>query len=262
LTTRSCSRTASDAEAMNNLILTGLSLLVLLSGGGESANTLEAARELYEQGDFDGSAKLAVHINTADGYSLAARARLMKARFYPQLENRPDLLQQVINDATLALELEPDHLDAHLQMAMALGMLADERNPVAAYLRGYAVRGRQHIDQALKIAPDDPWANGLLGMWHLQIVHRATAFMGEQLYEASVEDGLYYCDRARQLSRDELQVVFGCAVSLYEIDPVLYAEKVCRILEDIAARLPSGIEEKFIMEDARSMLEIKKTAHR
>ncbi len=138
------------------------------------ANTYEIAEQLYYVGKFQESAMIARKLDTVKAYALAGKATLAEASFLAKEIDKSSLFQQAISDSEKALKLQPLHLGAHLQIAMALGFVADHENILSAYLNGYAEQGKYHLEKALSIAPNNAWANGLYGMWHLQVVRRAT----------------------------------------------------------------------------------------
>ena len=81
---------------------------------------------LYDQGAMLNAAELARGFGTADGYALAAQATLVAAIY--QVPDGPDetLLRQAADDARAALALDPDNLQAILDLALALGHIAED----------------------------------------------------------------------------------------------------------------------------------------
>ena len=154
--------------------------LALLIGAGAAAHgqDLRQAHTLYDQGAMLKAADLARGFGTADGYALAAQATLVAAIY--QVPGRPDetLLRQAAVDARAALTLDPDDVQALLRLAVALGYI-DESHPIDAHLNGTAHEGKALLDRALALAPDNAWAHGMLGVWHLRIVKHARPMLAE-----------------------------------------------------------------------------------
>jgi hypothetical protein len=225
------------------------------------ANTLENAEQLYAIGNYKDSARMARTINTAASYSLAAKATLAQATFIALEEEKYELLQQAIKDADAALNLDSTYIDAHLQIALALGSIADLKHPIIAYLKGYASEGKQHLDIALSIAPDDAWVNGILGIWHLQIVNHTSTSLAENLYDANLDDGLYHCQKAKQQGKNNLQILYGCAISLYEFNVDPYKKQACEILESIVETKPIDVTESYVVQQATIKLNEKSLRH-
>jgi tetratricopeptide (TPR) repeat protein len=195
-----------------------LVLILLTFGVGAAAGGLPRAEALYRAGDMREAAAAARTLGSADAYALAAKASLVEAIYQAKDGERTSLLEQAISDAKEALELDPKSVDARLQVALALGHLAED-DVVGAQMNGYVEEGRRLIDQALELAPDDPWAHGLLGMWHLQVVRHAGRALAGSLYGADPQTGLAQCEKALAMAPRDLTIRFGCALSRLQADP-------------------------------------------
>jgi hypothetical protein len=231
-----------------------LALAFLIGAGAAHGQDLREAQALYDQGVMLKAAELARGFGTADGHALAAQATLVAAIY--QVRGGPDrgLLRQAADDARAALAIDPDHLHAHLRLALALGYLA-EGDPINAHLEGSAQEGRALLDRALALAPDSAWAHGMLGVWHLRVVKHAGPMLAESLYGASAEQGRAQCDEAARLAPEILAVRFGCAIALLEADPRRHMQDAAEIL-DMVARLPAGdAAAALIQADARRRLD-------
>ncbi|HEX5078762.1 MAG TPA: hypothetical protein VFV80_06380 [Geminicoccaceae bacterium] len=236
-----------------------LALALLAGVGATHGKDLVEATALYDRGAMLKAAALARGIGSADGFALAAQATLVAAVY--QVHGTPDrrLLQQAADDARAALALDPDHLQALLRLALALGYLA-EGDPVAAYLNGSAREGKALLDRALALAPDNAWAHGLLGVWHLRIVKHAGPLLAESLYGASLAEGRAQCAAAARLAPGIIAVRFGCAVALLEADPRRYRADAMATL-DTVARLPADdAATRLIRADARHRLAMLRSA--
>lgn len=232
----------------------GVCLSLLLSQAW--ADELDKATALYHRGKFAEAAKLGRAAGSADGFALAAKGTLVDAVHLAPLEKKSDLLQVAIGDARRALALDPEHVEARLQLAIALGNLAELRDPIQAHLDGFAKRGKELIDQALRLDPDNRWARALLGIWHLRIVERAGAGLGQQLYGASREAGLDYCSEA--LSDRVAALKYGCAVAMLELDGAEFAEVAEQTLTAIGATPARDAAERLVQSDAGRLLEALK----
>jgi tetratricopeptide (TPR) repeat protein len=234
---------------------TSLALALLVAVPAMAATRLEQAEDLYRRGDLRAAASLARQAGGAEGLSLAAKATLVDAVWRASPETEPELLEQAAADAEAALKLDPNYVDAHLQLAIALGQLGDLQDPVSAHLMGYGHEGKLHLDRALELAPDDPWAHALLGIWHLQIVRRAGAELAEQLYGASEARGVALCHEALALAPDEPNLGFGCAVSMLEVDGETYRAAALALLESIKRRPPEDEAERLVRDEAAEVVE-------
>ncbi|MEM7400122.1 MAG: hypothetical protein AAF354_14520 [Pseudomonadota bacterium] len=213
---------------------------------------LAEANALYDQGVMLKAAELARGIGTPDGYVLASRSALVAAVYQmPQVDIA--LLEQAAADARAALALDPDHLQAHLQLTLAIGHIA-EQDPIGAHFDGSAHDGKALLDRALALAPDNAWVHGLLGVWHLRLVKHAGPLLAESLYDASVERGREQCAEAASLAPDDLAIRFGCAISLLEAHPTRFADEAVDVL-DTLVRLPAkDAATELVQNEARRRL--------
>ena len=133
--------------------------------------------------------------------------------------------------------------------------------PISAHLKGYASEGRALLERARELAPPgDPWPDGLLGIWHLQLVHLGSAALAAELYGASAAQGVALCRRAAAEAPTALALRYGCAVSMLELDQGgLGAEALAELAAivalpaaDAAERLIQGAARRRLAEVSRS----------
>ncbi|MGH6912473.1 MAG: hypothetical protein ACREH3_02060 [Geminicoccales bacterium] len=212
---------------------------------------LAAAQALYEQGAMHRAAQTARHLQTANGFALAAKATLADAIYLTPKAAEPALLERAADDARRALQLDPNHVGAMLELAVALGHLAEEEGPITAHLNGYAEDGKKLLDKALALDPDNPWAHGLLGIWHLQVVRYASDELASKLYGASRKRGLEQCARAEALAPTDLVLSYGCAISMLELDKERYGAEAARLLNAVVRMPAQDAAERLVQREAR-----------
>lgn len=223
---------------------------LLLAQPAGAATPLARAESLYREGALSKAAELARAAGGANGHSLAAKATLVDALWRAPEAQQAALLDQVVEDATRALELDPELVEAHLQLAIALGRLGDLEDPISAHVKGYASEGKRHLDEALELAPNDPWAHALVGIWHLQLVRRAGAGLAEELYGAREDEGLAHCRDALALAPKEPNLGFGCALSLLQLDSDAYRRDALTLLEAIRRHEPGDAAGRLVQAEA------------
>jgi hypothetical protein len=237
--------------------LAGLSLLLCLIFGAPVplvAAGLGDAQARYEQGDMAGAAVLARALATAKGFALAARATLVQAIYLTPVADKPALVERAAADAEAALARDPDYVDAQLQLAIALGQMADLEDPLSAHVNGYAGQGKALIDRALALDPDSAWAHALLGMWHLQIVARAGDALAASLYGASRETGVKLCAQAIAGPDEALALKYGCARTLLELDPDQFAGTAEQALAAVKQAPPHDAADRLVQAAAGRLL--------
>jgi len=240
-------------------LLLALDLVLGLRHGAAAADDLKtsdlaAAEALYEQGEMLAAAELARRTGGADGLVLAAKATVVDALYLADAAAKPQLFERAVADARGALALAPDDEAAYLQLAIALGALADWQGPIAAHLNGSAKEGRELLLRARQLAPDDPWPEGLLGIWHLQIVRHGSAVLAAELYGASAEAGRALCRRAAVLAPEALALRYGCAVSLLDVDPERFGKEALRALVAIVGMPAADAAERLVQRAARQRI--------
>lgn len=237
--------------------------LCLVVGGLSPATAagLGEAEALYERGDMAAAASLARSLDSADGFALAAKATLVQAAYLSPEAYKQALFERAAADAEAALALDPNQVDAHLQLAIALGQLAELGDPISAHVNGYAEAGKALIDRALALDPGNEWARPLLGMWHLQVVHHAGDALAESLYGATRETGLELCAKAMVGTHSPLALKYGCAAVLVELDAAAFAATAEQTLATIREAKAEDATDRLVQaEAARLLAEIKSAA--
>jgi hypothetical protein len=216
---------------------------------------LGEAEARYGRGDMVGAAGLARSTASAEGFALAAKATLVQATYLSPMAEKRALLELAATDANTALALDPDQVDAHLQLAIALGQLADLGDPISAHVNGYAKEGKALLDRALALDPDNTWAQALLGMWHLRIVQRAGDALAEGLYGAGRAAGVELCAAALAGVRAVLALQYGCALTLVELDPDQFEDAAEATLARVKDSAPQDAADELVQAAATRLLD-------
>ena len=229
--------------------------LVLGLDGRAAADDLATARALYQRGEMRAAAELARRLGGVDGLTLAARATLVDALYLAPKADRSALLERAARDARKALALDPDDEAALLQLALALGQMAERAGPITAHLEGYATEGHQLLERARSLAPDDPWPDGLLGIWNLQLVRHGSAVLAAELYGASAAEGLRLCRQAADQAPSAIALRYGCAVSMLELDPERHGDEALQSLIAITRMPAADAAERLVQQAARGQID-------
>ena len=88
-----------------------------------------------------------------------------------------------------AQTLDPGHVEARLQLVIALYQKARSASPISAFFQGYADEVLSHLDAALRLEPGNPWAHSVLGSWHFEVVRLAGRMLAKTLYGDSLTEG-------------------------------------------------------------------------
>ncbi len=166
---------------------------------------------LYVQGDYHGAAQAGEELDTAAGLALGARALLAAATSSAPADQRLALIDRAEALARRAIAQDETFVEGHLQLVVALGHRAKAQGAVMAQIDGLAGETRRHIDRALELEPDNPWALAISGGWHLELVRRDPIGFVTLIYGARRSKGMEDFERALALDPTNivLQVQYG-----------------------------------------------------
>lgn len=190
--------------------------------GTAAAQLPSDAEQAFARGDFLLAARLGVRDDTAAGLALAARATLVYAEFEADPAERHQRVGQARHFARTALERDAGNVEAHIQMAAVIGYLARQEGAVSAHFQGLAHEGRGYLERALALAPDDPWANAVLGAWHLEVVNQGGEALASMLYGASVDQGIASFEKALAAEPGNPTLYTEFAIALLMLDAERY----------------------------------------
>lgn len=150
-----------------------LTLFILCLGVSAQAQNFSNAEKAYIQGDYTRAVELGRALESADGYALAARANLVIAAYLEKDRERALLiLQDALEDASKAVERDPQHIEGQLQKAIAMGYQARINRSTSL-----AKETRDLIDKVLSQEPNHDYALATLGGWHGESVATVGRFL-------------------------------------------------------------------------------------
>ncbi len=200
--------------------------------------------EAMALGERLGAAPELAAAQRAGTLALAARAGLAAAMVDPLNAKAPSWIDEAEGLAARAVETDADSVEGHLQRAIALGLQARASDPVEALRGGYAEKAREHIDLALGLAPDEPYAIAVDGAWHLEVVMGAGGFAASMMFGADAEDGLARFEEARRAPGASLMIDVQYAVAALVYSPRQTGEAARAALADALAKpAPLAIEQ-------------------
>lgn len=214
-----------------------------------AAASFDDAQALYTRGEFEAAVSAAAALETADGYALAAQALLVNAIFLMDGEPRLEAFYRAHELAKAGLEINPDHINAHLQAAGALGVQARVKNSSRL-----GRRSRRHLKAILRIDPDHPRALAATGGWHGEVLQRAGRFFGKIFFGASRKSVFENFDRALGLRPDLPSLRVAYAKALLRL-PARYRPRAATLLKQALALAPPDRLEALTQLYARLILE-------
>ena len=194
-----------------------LAVLLPLALTAPAAADLEQARQAYRAGDWQTAVEAARSTNDADGLALASRAVLAQLMIDLDHPDRAELAEQGIDLAEAALDRDATHVEARLNLAGALGYQGRYMSGWRAYVSRVPQRGRRILESVVADAPENAWAHGMLGAWHLEVARRGGS-RGMRALGASVEAGLDAYNQAIALDPADPALRYFLALGLIALD--------------------------------------------
>ncbi len=226
------------------------SLAPLETGAGQ------VAAQNFVQGQFRRAAveALSGQKQNPKALAFASRALLAFVKVSEPSPERDAALARAERYARKAIDIEPATVEAHINLAIVLGYRGRQMHPMKAHMSGMAEEAREHIDAALRLEPDNPYALAVDGSWHLEIIARGGSFMGGLLYGADEEHGLASYEKARTIAPDSLLFDFQYAVCLLSLDRKENRPEAMTLLRGVETKTAEGALEGYHREAARHLL--------
>lgn len=235
---------------MRQLLTVIIIFLSLPLQASQHGYSFKSALQKQNMGYFQQSLQEASKLKTADGYALAARARLILVRFYIKKEKRLTHTELALADALKALEIDERHLEGNLQAAVAWGFKARIRKQSED-----ARRAKFYIDQALLYHPDSPWAWAANGGWHAEVVEEAGILLGRILLGASRKTSITSFKKAIGLSQNPIPFYLAYSQSLFRSGKKKYHDEAYNMLQKMIALPPQNYLDQISQKFAIQMLQ-------
>jgi hypothetical protein len=215
---------------------------------------------LYAQGHYEEAMRQGAASGTAAGFAIAARAAMADAMMKPA----PCLecLKRGEAFARRAIAADKDAPDGHVWLAAALGYEARIVGLVRARLDNDPAQARENLETALKLQPDNAYALAALGGWNVEVVRAGGEFLSRKLYDASLEQGMSFFDRAVRAAPRNVAVRYQIALSLAGFDQDAHSGRVESELEAVIHAAPETAYEKFVQSRAGDLLALLKRGDR
>ena len=165
------------------------------------------ALQLYQAGSYVAAAEAAEAEETSSALSFAARAYLTDVMAATPGTADMSLVKKAETAALSSLALDPNNVEALVQLATSIGLLAVRSGPLEAHFSGLGKQVRQHLERALEIDPNDPWALSILGGWHMEVVRKGGRVSARLLYGAGRKKGIEYFEKALAITPNSIPIL-------------------------------------------------------
>ena len=220
----------------------------------------------FDEGRYEDAAALAETQATPDHLAFAARSLLAEAMSSPDYEPPAALLNTAEMKAREALDLDPNHIEARLQLAIALSLKARPLSNREGMRTGYGKDAKTLADGVLEDDPDNSYVHGFLAVWHLEVRRRGGS-IGASVMGASVRKGREHYQKAIDIEPGDASLHWQYARALAALNSKKYKAEIIQALQaSIDCETESTLED--VMKDrARILLtalekDSRKTAER
>ena len=193
-------------------------VLIVLATGASAEVTTGQPIALYKRGDYAGAVRAGLAENTEAGFDVAARAALAEEtlRDSPCLE----CLKRAESYARRAIAAGGKEPESYVYLAAALGHESRIIGVIRARLADYPAQAKSALDTAYSLNPGFSWTLAALGGWNIEVVRMGGSWLGDLMFDASVDKGNGFFHRA--IAADPKNVVihfqFALALAAYDLD--------------------------------------------
>jgi len=205
-------------------LLTLFAVLVLLALPRPAAAQGQDALQAFAAGNYDGALAAATAAGNADSDAFAARVLLAQALSSEQGLSS-DLLKKALAEANAALSLQPDHVEARMQKAIALSLMARLMDNAEARKSGFGGEARDLAEGVLAADPGNAYAHAFLAVWHVEVLRRGGT-LGAMIMGASLRDARRHYEAASAAAPDDATIDWQWARALAALDAKKYRHDI------------------------------------
>lgn len=210
------------------------------------------ALAMFEKGDYLAAAKAGAAEGNAASLALAARATLADAT----LRDAPCMvcLQSAEALARRAIAVDPNNMEGHIHLAVALGYQARIIGTIRARFARFPEQAQEEIETALRLAPNSHWALSAAGGFNIEVVRAGGRLLGSLLYGATFEDGVSYFHKAIAADPENPLIKLQYALSLtgYAFD--MRRAEITAVLDSSVRAKPGNVYEEAMRQRAVRLL--------
>ena len=218
-----------------------------------NGSELKEANILFNKGEYLESVNLASKNISIESYIFQARTLAIYGHFFLEEEEAIKVFKQASEFAFLALDIDSLDDNAHVEAAHTMGRYSQLIGIVSALKEGYAEKISFHLDEALKINPDNVSAQISKGTWHAEIVDKA-GFMANILYGATTEQARNHYEIALNLDGENIGVLYEISYGLFLLDEKEDILKAKQLLTKAIKLSPINHLDKLYIQKAKNLI--------
>ncbi|WP_300376241.1 hypothetical protein [Henriciella sp.] len=216
----------------------------------------DRVEEAFDAGRFLEAAEAARTLGGPDNEARAARALL--ADVVVSSTPAPERLDEAERLARKALEAEPRHIEARLQLAFALSLKSRWMSTSEALDRGYGGTARDLVTSVLEDDPDNVYGNGFMAVWNIEVMRRGGR-LGAVWMGASMNKARSYYAHAIESGASSPSLHWQYARALATLNADKYRDDIMASLERAGeARAPTALD-ALMQTRARSFMDYMRT---
>lgn len=228
-------------------------LVLFIKNVWANGSELKEANILFNKGEYLESVNLASKNISIESYIFQARTLAIYGHFFLEEEEAIKVFKQASEFAFLALDIDSLNDNAHLEAAHTMGRYSQLIGIVSALKEGYAEKISFHLDEALKINPDNVSAQISKGTWHAEIVDKA-GFMANILYGATSEQARNHYEIALNLDGENIGVLYEISYGLFLLDEKEDILKAKQLLTKAIKLSPINHLDKLYIQKAKNLI--------
>ena len=228
-------------------------LVLFIKNVWANGSELKEANILFNKGEYLESVNLASKNISIESYIFQARTLAIYGHFFLEEEEAIKVFKQASEFAFLALDMDSLNDNAHLEAAHTMGRYSQLIGIVSALKEGYAEKISFHLDEALKINPDNVSAQISKGTWHAEIVDKA-GFMANILYGATSEQARNHYEIALNLDGENIGVLYEISYGLFLLDEKEDILRAKQLLTKAIKLSPINHLDKLYIQKAKNLI--------
>lgn len=205
----------------------------------------------YNLGKYEQAAAISGIEQTPDLLAFKARAMLASG-ICGNGQPSAELLVKAEKFARAALARDANHVEAQLQLAITLSLKARPLSNRAAMKTGYGEDARELALKALSTEPSNPYANGFLAVWHIEVVRRGGP-IGSRVMGASVKKARKYYEIAEASASGDAALHWQYARALAALNSKKYRKEIASTLAKATSATVDNHVEKTMAERANKL---------
>lgn len=207
----------------------------------------------FAEGDYSGVAATP-DVENADLLAIKARALLAEEI---TASGEPDLaiVRRAETYARAALDLDPRHIEARMQLAIALSLQARTMSLGEASRSGYGTLARDLAESVLEDDPGNFYAHSFLAVWHVEVIRRGGP-IGATIVGASLDTAAEHFRSAVIADPDNASVYWSYARALAALDPRRFNREIDAILARASACLEDSELESTMKARAMALKDL------